>query len=121
MSEHACLFVEKFKIAWITCFILLIHGQIDQVSGNHAITAAYTAGIAGLSAVGASILGFFTFGKNVFLEAWMTGILIMMADFISHPTSFGTNPWTESMLVGLLGGVLFIAYTTIDRAIFRNK
>jgi hypothetical protein len=104
------IFFEKCFIGWIACFFVVSQGDF---SNELLCMALLTGTIAGIACAGSSFLEFFTFGKNVWLEAWVTGILVMMADMIVHPSNIGNLFWIESALTGLCAAIIFIVHYRI--------
>jgi hypothetical protein len=107
------LFLDKCRDAFLACAIILVQGNLMAINLEHICFALLTGAMTGIFAVGSSLFGFFTFGKNVWLEAWVTGIFTMMADMISHSLKFGGVFWGEAALTGLVGAMVFMAIKRI--------
>ena len=81
----------------------MVQGDLTVISLSHAVTAAKTGSIAGLSFVALS------FHKklegNIWLATWSIGVLTAAADYIVHPTHFGPE-LAEALCTGVAAGAL---------------
>lgn len=86
--------------------LCMVQGDLTVISINHALTATKTGTLAGLAFV---LTAYFATVDNKWFAVWLTGILTMLADIISHPTHFGDN-WVEAAVTGLGAAILCIIY-----------
>lgn len=97
------LFLQRFKEAWLACLLCMVQGDLTVLTVNHAITAAKTGSIAGITFVALS------FSKklegNIWLSTWTIGVLTAAADYFVHPTHFGPD-LTEALVTGVAAGAL---------------
>jgi len=96
------LFVEKFGEAWTACMLMMVQGDVTVLTLNHALTASKTGVITGVSFV---ITSLFASINNKWANAWLTGLLTMVADIVAHPTHFGPQ-WLEASCTGLGAAIL---------------
>lgn len=113
VGEHCELFLDKCRDAFLACAFMMVQGNLFALSLEHVCIALLTGAMTGIFSVGSSLFGFFTFGKNQWLEAWVTGIFTMMADMINHKPHFGDVFWSEAALTGLAAAMIFIAIERI--------
>ena len=95
---------ETFAQAWIACLLTMVQGDITVLSLYHAKVAAETGA---LTAVAYFMCSFFSSLDNKWANAMVVGFLTILADFIVHPTHFGSE-WTEAVVTGLGAGTLAI-------------
>lgn len=102
LRAKAKLLAEKFSESWTACLLCMVQGDLTVISLNHAITASKTGIVAGLAVVTAS------YWKKLNTDyglIWLTGVMTTFADFLVHPTHFGTV-WSEALLTGIGAGLL---------------
>ena len=100
--EKLKLWATKFGEAWTACLLCMVNGDLTVISIDHVIKASKTGTIAGIAFV---ITSSFAMINNQWANAWRTGVLTMLADFIIHPTHYGPQ-WGESALTGLGAAIL---------------
>jgi len=108
LGRNIELFLDKCRDAFVACAFMMVQGNLLALSYDIICTALITGFLVGIFAVGTSIFEFFTFGKNEWLEAWMIGILTMMADMIVHSSGVGNVFYAEAALTGLGAAIVFI-------------
>ena len=90
IKRKLALFFHKLSLAWLSCMIFMVQGNLMQLTSKHAIIATRTGVITGALVVLMSfILPIFMF------------IGCFIADLLSHPTHFG-HFWTEAFCTALL-------------------
>lgn len=109
------LFFDKCRDSGLACTVVMVQGNLTVLTVEHLCLALLTGFLTGIFAVGASILGFFTFNKNIWLDAWVVGIFAMMADMLVHPTNFGSVFYAEGMLTGLVAAIITIVIGRIRK------
>ena len=86
---------------------MMVQGDFTAFTVKHAVTAAKTGTIAALLLV---LTSYFVTLNNRYIMAWMTGIMVMLADVVIHQTHFGLH-WHEAALTGMgammLSGFLY--------------
>lgn len=96
------VWAKKFGEAWTACMFMMVQGDLSVLTLNHAFTASKTGMITGVAFV---VTGSFAAINNKWANAWLTGALTMLADFVIHPTHFGPQ-WLEAACTGLGAAVL---------------
>jgi hypothetical protein len=102
---------EKFGQAWSACMFMMVEGDLTALSFYHAQVAAKTGSIAGLGFVIAAQFGA---ANNLWLSAWIIGIITMFADILVHPTHFGPA-WMEAVCTGLGAALLCAVFDKVWR------
>lgn len=94
--------IERAGEVWVSCMLLMVQGQVLELTGAHAITAAKVSlGVVATYFVAKKVLGIKKFWKTIFLLAVITAAI----DYLIHPTHFG-DAWTEAVVTGI-GASLF--------------
>jgi hypothetical protein len=96
------LWAKKFGEAWTACMFMMVQGDVTVLTLNHALTASKTGMITGVAFV---ITSSFASINNKWANAWLTGLLTMVADIVAHPTHFGPQ-WLEAACTGLGAAIL---------------
>ena len=92
--------VRKFKEAFIPCLLTMVGGNLKILTVSHVIIAAKTGLFTSLACL--MIMAFNRFPNNDYTQAWLTGVLVMLADSLSH----GPHFTGESLFTGVCAGVL---------------
>lgn len=100
--EKFKLALQKFGEAWTACSIMMVQGDFTVFTIKHGLTAAKTGSIAAILLVFTS---YFVALQNRFVMAWMTGVMVSLADIVIHQTHFGMH-WHEAVLTGLGAAML---------------
>ena len=107
MLEKFKLAAQKFGEAFTACSVMMVQGDFTVFTVKHGITAAKTGSIAAILIVFTS---YFVALQNRFIMAWISGIMVALADVVIHQTHFGLH-WHEAALTGLgammLSGFLY--------------
>jgi hypothetical protein len=107
MFQRKCsLFFHKLALAWLSCMIFMVQGNVLQLTGKHALIATKTGVITGALVVLMSFLPF----KFHFKLPVLMFIGCFFADLISHPTHFGLA-WTEALCTATLAAVFSYVIT----------
>ena len=106
IQRKTSLFFHKLALAWLSCMIFMVQGNILQLTGKHAIIATKTGVITGIIVV---ILSFIPYKFHFKLPVLMF-VGCFIADLISHPTHFG-NEYTEAFCTALLASVFSYVVT----------
>jgi hypothetical protein len=94
--------IERAGEVWVSCMLLMVQGQVLELTTSHAITAAkVSTGVVLTYFVAKKLLGIKKFWKTIVLLAAITAAI----DFLVHPTHFG-EAWTEAVVTGI-GASLF--------------
>jgi len=90
---------RKFSEAWTSCILCMVQGDLSVLTVHHAVVAGKT----GLYTAAAVLLLSFSkrFPNNQYILAWLTGVITMFADMISHPSHI-----IENICTGLGAGLL---------------
>ena len=91
-------FLHKFGIAWTSCMVVMVQGDISGLTTKHAIVASKTGFITGLLVVLMSLVKIqfkYKFPAFVFV-----GCLI--ADFVSHPSHFSGESFITAFVAALI-------------------
>ena len=97
IKRKLALFFHKLSLAWLSCMIFMVQGNLMQLTSKHAIIATRTGVITGALVVLMSFIPLkFHFKLPIFM---FVGCFI--ADLLSHPTHFG-HFWTEAFCTALL-------------------
>lgn len=96
-KRKASLFFHKLSLAWLSCMIFMVQGNVLSLSSKHAIIATKTGVITGLIVV---VLSFIPFKFYLKLPILMF-IGCFFADLITHPTHFG-HQYSEALCTALL-------------------
>lgn len=105
------LWSRKFTEAWLSCATMMVQGDFTVFSVKHALTAAEVGATAG---VGVVITSFFAKLDNKFALAWTTGVVVMLADLVTHPTHFGEH-YTEALVTGMGAMMLSVIFSYLKR------
>lgn len=108
IGRNSELFLDKCLVAFLASFTVMIYSV--GFSYSALCFSILVGSVCGLLAVGSSILEFFTFGKNLWFECWLTGCLTIMADMIVniHIYEIVLHNDAQSVLVGLLASIAYL-------------
>jgi len=104
LKNKVTLATRKFTEAWLSCATMMVQGDFTVFTVNHALVAAKTGSLA---AVGLVITSYVTRLDNWIAMAWITGLVVSVADIVIHPTHFG-EAWTEAVLTGIGAAILSV-------------
>lgn len=108
MLDKLRLAGRKFSEAWTSCLLCMVQGDLSVLTVQHAMIAGKT-GIYTATAV--FILSFSKkFPNNQYILAWLTGIITMFADMISHPSHI-----IENLCTGLGAGLLALILSKLSK------
>ncbi len=100
LKRKTSLFFHKLALAWLSCMIFMVQGNVLSLTSKHAIIATKTGVITGLIVV---ILSFIPYKFYLKLPILMF-VGCFFADLISHPSHFG-NHYTEALCTALLASI----------------
>lgn len=108
MLDKLRLAGRKFSEAWTSCLLCMVQGDLSVLTIHHAMIAGKT-GIYTAAAV--FILSFSKkFPNNEYTLAWLTGMITMFADMISHPSHI-----IENLCTGLGAGLLALILSKLSK------
>jgi uncharacterized membrane protein len=110
MEKKAALFFHKLSLAWLSCMIFMVQGNLTSFTTQHAITATKTGCITGVLVV---LMSFIPIKFYLKLPVFMF-IGCFIADLITHPTHFGE--FYSEALVTALGASVFSYIVTLSPA-----
>ena len=90
---------------------MMVQGDFTVFSMKHALTAAE---VGALSGIGVVITSFVAKLDNKFALAWVTGVVVTLADIATHPTHFG-EWYSEAVMTGLGAMMLSIIFSKLYR------
>ena len=97
MKRKVSLFFHKLSLAWLSCMIFMVQGDITSLTSKHMVLATKTGTITGLLVVLMSLIPIkFHFKLPIFMF-----IGCFVADILSHTTHFGEY-WSEAFCTALL-------------------
>ena len=100
------LFFHKLSLAWLSCMIFMVQGNLLQLTAKHALIATRTGIITGSLVV---LMSFIPWKFHFKLPILMF-IGCFTADILSHSTHFGQY-WSESACTALLAAVFSYVIT----------
>ena len=100
MSRKINLFFHKLSLAWLSCMLFMVQGNITSLTSKHMMIATKTGTITGLLVV---LMSFIPFKFYLKLPLLMF-IGCFIADLLTHPTHFGNN-YTEALCTALLAAI----------------
>ena len=106
IKKKSALFFHKLSLAWLSCMIFMVQGNVLQLTSKHAIIATRTGVITGALVV---IMSFIPLKFHFKLPILMF-IGCFIADLLSHPTHFGQY-WSEAFCTALLAAVFSYVIT----------
>jgi len=100
------LFFHKLSLAWLSCMIFMVQGNLLQLTAKHALIATRTGIITGSLVV---LMSFIPWKFHFKLPILMF-IGCFTADILSHSTHFGQY-WSEAACTALLAAVFSYVIT----------
>ena len=97
MKRKVSLFFNKLSLAWLSCMIFMVQGNLPALTSKHALIATRTGAITGALVV---LMSFIPLKFHLKLPILMF-IGCFAADILSHPTHFGES-WSEAFCTALL-------------------
>ena len=99
-QKKLSLFFHKLSLAWLSCMIFMVQGNLTALTSAHALIATRTGAITGFLVVLMSLIPIkFHFKLPIFMF-----IGCFVADMLSHSTHFGER-WTEALCTASLAAV----------------
>ena len=96
-QKKIALFFHKLSLAWLSCMIFMVQGNLTALTSTHALIATRTGAITGFLVVLMSLIPIkFHFKLPIFMF-----IGCFVADILSHPTHF-SEYWSEAFCTALL-------------------
>ena len=105
-KQKTALFFHKLSLAWLSCMIFMVQGNLPALTSTHAIIATRTGAITGFLVV---LMSFIPWKFHYKLPVLMF-IGCFAADMLSHPTHFGPA-WGEAACTALLAAVFSYVIT----------
>ena len=106
VKRKSALFFHKLALAWLSCMIFMVQGNLPALTSKHAIIATKTGVITGSLVV---LMSFIPWNFHFKLPILMF-IGCFIADLLAHPTHFG-HWWTEAACTALLAAVFSYVIT----------
>ncbi len=100
MKRKVSLFFNKLSLAWLSCMLFMVQGDITSLTSKHMVLATKTGTITGLLVV---LMSFIPFQFYLKLPIFMF-IGCFIADLLTHPTHFGSH-YTEALYTALLASI----------------
>jgi len=100
IKRKLSLFFHKLSLAWLSCMIFMVQGNLPALTSSHAIIATRTGAITGTLVV---LMSFIPWKFHYKLPVFMF-VGCFFADLLSHPTHFGQY-WSEAACTALLAAV----------------
>jgi len=90
-------FIERAGEVWLSCMLLMVQGDLSQITSGHAVTALkVSVGVVITYFVAKRVLKVKRFLHTIVLLAIITALV----DYLIHPSHFG-EAWSEAVLTGL--------------------
>ena len=106
MKRKVSLFFNKLSLAWLSCMLFMVQGDITSLTSKHMVLATKTGTITGLLVV---LMSFIPFQFHFKLPIFMF-IGCFVADILSHHTHFGEY-WSEAFCTALLAAIFSYVIT----------
>ena len=106
MNRKINLFFNKLSLAWLSCMIFMVQGNLPQLTSDHALIATRTGVITGFLVV---LMSFIPLKFHFKLPIFMF-IGCFIADIFTHPTHFGSH-YTEALCTALLAATFSYVIT----------
>jgi len=116
LSQKMKIFLTPFFEATPACLLIMVQGNIWLATVGHLIKAVETGLI---TALGVLILSLFThrWFSNKYVVAGITGGMCFVADFLAHPSHFGSAS-TEAMVTGAFTALISLILNMLGKKIF---
>jgi hypothetical protein len=105
-KRKTALFFHKLSLAWLSCMIFMVQGNLPALTTKHALIATKTGTITGTLVV---LMSFIPWKFHFKLPILMF-IGCFIADILIHPSHFGQQ-WTEAACTALLASVFSYVIT----------
>ena len=105
-KQKTALFFHKLSLAWLSCMIFMVQGNLPALTSAHAVIATRTGAITGFLVV---LMSFISWKFHYKLPILMF-IGCFTADILSHLTHFGQY-WSEAACTALLAAVFSYVIT----------
>lgn len=106
--RHLDLYQDKWVVASLACIFvsIFLQGFTYQMFCSSILIGA----VAAVSCVGSSVFEFFTFGKNLLLEAFLTGCLTIMADMFVNNVLYEKTLHSDatSIMIGITASIIYL-------------
>ena len=106
IKRKLSLFFHKLSLAWLSCMIFMVQGNLPALTSAHAIIATRTGAITGFLVV---LMSFIPWKFQYKLPVLMF-VGCFIADMLSHPTHFGPV-WGEAACTALLAAIFSYVIT----------
>ena len=106
IKRKLSLFFHKLSLAWLSCMIFMVQGNLPALTSAHAIIATRTGVVTGTLVV---LMSFIPWKFHYKLPVFMF-IGCFFADLLAHPTHFGPA-WGEAACTALLAAVFSYVIT----------
>ena len=106
IKTKTSLFFHKLSLAWLSCMIFMVQGNMLSITSKHMIIATKTGCITGALVV---MLSFIPIQFHFKLPLLMF-IGCFIADIITHPTHFG-GVYSEALSTALLAATFSYVIT----------
>jgi len=106
IKRKLSLFFHKLSLAWLSCMIFMVQGNLPALTSAHAVIATRTGAITGFLVV---LMSFIPWKFHYKLPILMF-IGCFTADILSHSTHFGQY-WSEAACTALLAAVFSYVIT----------
>ena len=106
VKRKSALFFHKLALAWLSCMIFMVQGNLPALTSKHALIATKTGIITGTLVV---LMSFIPWKFHFKLPILMF-IGCFIADFVAHPTHFGPA-WGEAACTALLASIFSYVIT----------
>ena len=106
INKKLSLFFHKLSLAWLSCMIFMVQGNLPALTTKHALIATKTGAITGALVVLMSFIPW----KFYYKLPVLMFIGCFAADILSHPTHFGES-WSEAFCTALLAAVFSYVIT----------
>ncbi len=103
---------KTFSEAWLACAFMMVQGDLTAFTLNHALVATSTGVYSALAIV---LTLHLRPNAGKFFIGWMTGLVVMLADRMTHPSHFG-DEWSEALMTGIGAMCLAFIFDAIVKA-----
>ena len=116
LKQKLLMFITPFCEATPACLLVMVQGNIWLATIGHLQKAIETGFITG---VGVLILSLFTHRwlSNKFVVAGITGAMCFVADFLVHPSHFGSVS-TEALVTGAFTAIISLVMNMLGKKLF---
>lgn len=100
IKKKATLFFHKLSLAWLSCMLVMVQGDVSSLTSKHAMIATKTGSITGGLVL---LMSFIPVKFYMKLPVFMF-IGCFIADYISHPTHFGSH-FSEALVTASMAAI----------------